>query len=443
MSTKSKRTYRRFSFGTQLTGIFCLLIAGCFVAFILLPVFSYTREGWAEVPLKGLDYISIGLRSFNIPIPFLQGNYDEFLSFFQAYAESGGHNPVYMFLCNFHPTLEMVIGILFVLSLVFGVFELLVGLLWFVNGKLALPRTSRVLAWFIFVFWLLSFGVFIAYSFFYGQLIKEAGENVSINIYLWPILEFLGVFVSAIVISVTHTVCFKDKKLYKPSKDQPQGYPQGQPYGQPYYGQPPYGQPYYGQGYPQQGYPQQYPQGQPYPPQGYPQGYPQQPQQYPQGYPQQYPQGYPQQPQQYPQGYPQQYPQGYPQQQPQGYPQPQPQVQPQVQPQPQPQVSPIPVPSQMPAAPISQPAPAPQPQVQPQPQAKPQPVPTPVAQPAPTPVKQEEEVVVMPTSDSNNAASNEAPFEAPVQEKIEEAMPNTPNEEESVEIPLNTEDDSE
>ncbi len=424
MSNQSNNTYRRFSFGTQLTGFLCLLIAGCFVAFLLAPVFSYMRSGWPEVPLKGLDYVSIGLRSFKIPLPFLQGNYDEFLSYFDAYIAGGGDNFSLKMICQFHASIELAIGVLFAISLAFGVIELILGLLWFVNGKLALPRASRVFGWLTFVFFLLSFGLFFAYIYFYGEILKANTEvNISLNIFLWPILELAGMFISVIVISVTHAVCFKDKTLYKPSKNQP--YPQGQPYygpqGQPYYG--PQGQPYYGQnpGYPQQpyqgqGYPQQYPQ-------GYPQQQPYQGQPYPQGYPQGYPQ---QQPQQYPQGYPQPYPQGYPQQQPQQYPQGYPQPQPTVAPTPQPAPAPIPVPSTMPKkAPNTVSKPAPTPQSAPAP--KPTPAPAPVA-PAPTPVPEQppkEEPVIIPVTQEAPSAPSKPEEAAPqiVEEAPQEAAP--------------------
>ena len=355
MSSKRKKTYRRFSFGTQLTGIFCILIAACFVAFALLPVFSYAKEGYPALDFKGLDYVNLGLKQY--PIPYLDtfdDNMTEFLSYFQAYIDEGGDNATLRFLCQFHPTIELVISGFLAAAVVFAVFELIVGLIWLVNGKLALPRTSRVLAWFIFIFFFLSFGLFMAYLYFYGQVLKISPETVLINVYYWPIAELAGVFVLAICISITHSVCFKGRKLYKPGQDQPQ-----QPYyGQPYYGQP--GQPYYGQppynGQPQQGQPyygQQPPQGQPY------YGQPQQPY-----YGQPPYNGQPQQGQPY-YGQPQQAPQ------PQVQPQPQPAVIPVPQPQAQPQPAPTPTPKPM-VQPAPAPAPQPIPQAMPKPQVQPQ-----------------------------------------------------------------------
>lgn len=368
MATKRKKTYRRFSFGTQLTGIFCILLAACFVAFAFLPIFSYAKEGYPALDYKGFDYVNLGLKQY--PIPYLDtfdDNLTEFLSYFQMYIDNGGDNATLKFLCQFHPFVELAISVLLATAVVFAVFELIVGLIWLVNGKLALPRTSRVLAWFTFVFFLLSFGLFMAYLYFYGQILKISPETILINVYYWPIAELAGVFVLAICISITHSVCFKGRKLYKPGQDQPQGqqpyYGQpGQPYygpqGQPYYGQPPYngqpqGQPYYGQ-QPPQGQPYYGPQGQPYyGPQGQPpyNGQPQQGQPY-------YGQPQPQQPYY---GQPQQAPQPQPQPQPVVIPVPQPQAQPQPAAQPAPQPVPAPAPKIAPA-----PQPAPQPQVKPQ-----------------------------------------------------------------------------
>ena len=364
MSKKhSKKTYRRFSIGTQITGIFCLLIAGCFVAFALLPVFSFAREGAPLLDFRGLEYADFGFRAF--PIPYLDTfdiSWEEPLSYFQAYLDSGGDNATLKFFCQFHGIFEMVISGLLGVALVFAVFELLVGIIWLINGKLALPRTSRVFAWFIFVFFLLSLGLFVAYLYFYGEILKASPDVVIVSIYIWPILELAGVFVSAIIISIIHSACFKGRKLYKPSKDQPEQQGQQPQQGQPYYGQPQQGQPYYGQpqgqpyyGQPQQGQPYygQQPQGQPY--------YGQQPQGQPYyGQPQQGQPYYGQQPQGQPY-YGQQ--QSMPQAQPQAPYYGQQQAMPQGQPQPRTVV-----------VPVNQPQPQPQPQIQPQ-QMQPQPAP--------------------------------------------------------------------
>ena len=107
MSNNKKRkvgvkTYRRYSPGAFISGIFSLVVVACLGAFVILPIFVFSPEGGTPEVFKGLDVILLGVRKFYSNV--VGDRFNNYLSYFNTYE---GDNQLLKFVCNFHEYIEM------------------------------------------------------------------------------------------------------------------------------------------------------------------------------------------------------------------------------------------------------------------------------------------------------------------------------------------------
>lgn len=211
MSNKNKRktgvkTFHRYSPGAFITGIFSLAIVGCLGAFVILPLFTFTREGEAADVFKGLDYILLGVRQFYSNV--VGDRFNSFLSFFNTYE---GDNQLLNIICQFHNYIELgLIAVIAVVALL-AFIEACLAVVWIVGGKISKPKATLSLGWAIFILFGLDIGLFFLYLTFYGELLKAAAEEASAVFNIYALLPLGGIFFSLIVMGITHKVCFKNR----------------------------------------------------------------------------------------------------------------------------------------------------------------------------------------------------------------------------------------
>ena len=211
MSKTNKRkigvkTFRRYSPGAFISGIFSLAIVACLGAFVILPLFTFTREGEDPTIFKGLDYILLGVRKFYSNV--VGDRFNSFLSFFNTYE---GDNPLLSTICSIHEYIEMGLVGLFALAAFLAFIEACLAVVWMVGGKISKPKTTLSLGWAIFIIFGLYLGLFFLYLTFYSELLKAASEEASAVFNLYALAPLGGIFFSLIVLGITYKVGYKDR----------------------------------------------------------------------------------------------------------------------------------------------------------------------------------------------------------------------------------------
>ncbi len=217
MSNKNKRktgvkTFHRYGPGSFISGIFSLAIVACIGAFVILPLFTFTREGEAADVFKGLDYILLGVRSFYSNL--VGDRFNSFLSFFNTYE---GDNQLLKIICQFHNYIELGLVAIFAIVALLVFIEACLSVVWLVGGKIKKPKTTLSLGWAIFILFGIDIGLFFLYLTFYGELLKAAAEEASAVFNIYALVPLGGIFFSLIVLGITHKACFKNR-VYAPKK---------------------------------------------------------------------------------------------------------------------------------------------------------------------------------------------------------------------------------
>lgn len=205
-----KKAYYRFSPLAFISGILCLLIAGLIVAFIFLPVFSFKSGSEPAVIFKGLDYNYFGLK-----VIFKQFA-DPFTAFsqnFQAYVDANGPNFLFKIIAQFHDFFELGIVALFIVSAIFAVIEAILGIFWFITGRLVFPSSSKLVAWLITGFFIASLGLFAGYLFVYSLIVKELGESAAVSFSFYPIYIAIALFVLSLALNIIYAIGYKGRDL--------------------------------------------------------------------------------------------------------------------------------------------------------------------------------------------------------------------------------------
>ena len=200
------RTFHRYSPGAFITGIFSLALVACLGGFVILPLFTFTREGEPATIFKGLDYILLGVRKFYSN--FVGDRFNSFLSFFNTYE---GENPLLKTICQFHEYIEMGLVGLFAVAAVLAFIEVCLAVVWIIGGKISKPKATLSLGWAIFILFALDFGFFFLYLTFYSELLKAATEEASAIFNIYSLLPLGGMLFCLIVIGITHKACFKNR----------------------------------------------------------------------------------------------------------------------------------------------------------------------------------------------------------------------------------------
>lgn len=210
---KRRKTYRRYSPYAFITGLLCFGVTALIVTFFFVPCFGY-EYGAETASFNGFDFLMFGIRKF-VPIG---DRFDGFTQFFQRYIDEGGESYLLKPICQFHEYLEMVVVFFYAASIVLAVIEAILGLFWFITGRLIIPKSSKVLAWIVLVFVWVSIGLLIGYMYIYAEIIKALEEVVVLIIAEMPFILGTLLFLVTLAMSIIYAVAYKGRRLVKKVK---------------------------------------------------------------------------------------------------------------------------------------------------------------------------------------------------------------------------------
>ena len=232
MAKRKRKTYKRYSPLSFISGFLSLGIAALIVATFFFPVFGYVHASDPAVTFNGGDYALFGLKTFI----HVDDRFDNFLSLFETYASSGASyllKPI----AQFHQYIEIGVVAFFLFAVVFAAIEALLGVFWIITGRLVAPSASKVFGWLTTVFFWVSIGLLYAYLYAYSEIIKELGESVSLMLALNPIFIGVGLFVLTLILTIIYVAGYKNRRFKKREKieyvDEIEPEPQPQPVEQP------------------------------------------------------------------------------------------------------------------------------------------------------------------------------------------------------------------
>ncbi len=212
---KGVKTYRPYGIGVFLYALLALVVVGLFAGFVLLPMFSFTKEGEAPIVFKGLDYIIFSVRRFFSSLA--QPKFDDFLAYYPLAGEPT--NQVLAIVCKMHGLIELVIGGILGITAIWALVEALLAVGFMLFGQSAHPKSLNIFGWLTFWFFAVAIGLSYMYFFFYMQVIESTGNNVKITLSL-PLLAILGgMFVICIFLFIIYKIAFKDRVAFNGKKN--------------------------------------------------------------------------------------------------------------------------------------------------------------------------------------------------------------------------------
>ena len=214
MAKRKRKTYRRYSPTAFINGFLCFIITALIIASFFFPFFGYAHGSEEITNFNGMDFLFFGIKAF-IPV---DGRFDGFVSFFQRYVDEGGASYLLKPIAMFHGYFEVGVVFFFACSIVFAVVEAILGLFWFITGRLILPKASKVFAWLTTVFFWVSIGLLIGYLYIYKAIIEEIGEYVIFSIPEVPFIFGTLLLLTTIAITIVYGAAYKNRKLAKKQK---------------------------------------------------------------------------------------------------------------------------------------------------------------------------------------------------------------------------------
>ena len=210
---RSRKYYHSHTFGSFITGFALLAFVGLFAAFIVLPVFTVTK-GSETLVVTGLDYVSIGLGKFiQMAVPsFPIKDVSLLTNYYGAYT---GDNVLLSTIAKYNDIFFLVLAAIFALTLVFVIIEFFLAIFWLLRGRIQFPGASASLGWTAFAFFAIDIGLLYAFLYFSGQILAEATEPASLAFDIRQFFILGGVFVLALLISIIHIVCYRDRRYQK------------------------------------------------------------------------------------------------------------------------------------------------------------------------------------------------------------------------------------
>ena len=216
---KSKRrrgvkTYRPHGIATFIYVIFGLAVLAGLAAFVLMPMFTYTKNG-VDTQFNGLEFVGFTVRQYLPTVTQqFQPKYDTFLEYFGSTQPT---NEALKVIFNFHQYIELAFGGLFALVAIFAVVEFLLVFIMLIFGKSNHPGGIKTFAWLIFWFFAVNVGLIFMYFFFYQQIIGEVqaangtDDTIAINFDMKFLIILGGLFVVSIILSIIWRAGFKDR----------------------------------------------------------------------------------------------------------------------------------------------------------------------------------------------------------------------------------------
>lgn len=214
----SRKYYHSHTFGAFLTGFALIGLVLVFGAFFIFPVFTVTK-GSETLVVNGFDFFSIGMGSFiKLAFPTFPNTKD--ISLFTDYLVNyGGGNVLLEVIAKYYNIIFVVLSGLFAVCIPFVVIEAILAIFWILRGRIQFPRASSAIAWIIFAFFGLSIGLAYAFLYFSGQIMAASSDPAT-----WEFGKFIpffilgGVFVLALIVSIVHIVCYRDRRFKKREK---------------------------------------------------------------------------------------------------------------------------------------------------------------------------------------------------------------------------------
>ena len=218
MARKNRRrgvkTYRPHGAATIFYALFGLVSLACVVAFAILPVLSFTKNG-TPTEFVGYEYIGFTVRQYfsNLLANFMP-KYDTFTQYFGSTAPT---NDLLKVIFNFHAYIELGLGVVFGLVGIFAFVEILLVLAMILFGKSNHPAGIKIFAWLMFWFFAVFLGLTFMYLFFYQQVIGEVqanagtNDNVAIGFNFKCLLPLGAMFIVNIILSIIWRNAFKNR----------------------------------------------------------------------------------------------------------------------------------------------------------------------------------------------------------------------------------------
>lgn len=212
---KSKRrrgvkTYRPHGIATFIYVIFGLAVLAGLAAFVLMPMFTYTKNG-VDTQFNGLEFVGFTVRQYLPTVTQqFQPKYDTFLEYFGSTQPT---NEALKVIFNIHQYIELAFGGLFALVAIFAVVEFLLVFIMLIFGKSNHPGGIKTFAWLIFWFFAVNVGLIFMYFFFYQQIIGEVqtDDTIAINFDMKFLIILGALFVVSIILSIIWRAGFKDR----------------------------------------------------------------------------------------------------------------------------------------------------------------------------------------------------------------------------------------
>ena len=203
---RSRKYYHSHTFGSFVTGFALLAFVGLFAAFIVLPVFTVTKGSETLVVIGLGKFIQMAVPSFPIKDVSLLTNY---------YGAYTGDNVLLSTIAKYNDIFFLVLAAIFVLTLVFVIIEFFLAIFWLLRGRIQFPGASASLGWTAFAFFAIDIGLLYAFLYFSGQILAEATEPASLAFDIRQFFILGGVFALALLISIIHIVCYRDRRYQK------------------------------------------------------------------------------------------------------------------------------------------------------------------------------------------------------------------------------------
>ena len=214
MGKKEMKTYHSHQGSAFVMGFMCLLFVATYALFLFMPAFEVLSEGEVYT-YTGFDFLVIGAGTYiQMVIPDIDISIaDQVVAFFNGTAPK--ENIVVGLLSGFNGIFSLVASILYGLSMVLGVFLLLLGLVWIIRGRITFPKfTGRFAVWAHSAFDA-GFGVMFFYVYMMSEMLKAANEENVAVVAVMPYVV-LGVQIAIhIIIRITHSLAYKNRVYEK------------------------------------------------------------------------------------------------------------------------------------------------------------------------------------------------------------------------------------
>ena len=208
------KTYRPHGIATFIYVIFGLAVLAGLAAFVLLPMFTYTKNG-TPTEFNGLEFVGFTVRQyFSTATASFQPKYDAFLEYFGSTQPT---NEALKVIFTFHQYIELAFGAIFGLVAIFAFVEFLLVFAMLIFGKSNHPGGIKTFAWLIFWFFAANAGLIYMYFFFYQQIIGEVqaaagtSDTIAINYDMKFLIILGGLFLVCIILSIIWRAGFKDR----------------------------------------------------------------------------------------------------------------------------------------------------------------------------------------------------------------------------------------